>query len=402
MKSMKLISCLNRAYILLLLLALGFIGCALTPNPQFSKEVYSCQNETCSVCTQDNSAEIIQVEEIPEIQPEPLSVEEIISAPQTIRIVAVGDLMLGTRIPDNTCFPKNGDRLFSSEIRKILSRGEVVFGNLEGCICGSGGTAKKKKYVFAMPDAAADWLADAGFNLLSVANNHAGDMQEEGCEITRNFLNNKKIHFAGYLENPICSFTQNGIKIGFIATAPNAGVVNFHNLDWLESTVEKLAAENDIVIVSMHIGAEGKEHQHITGKTEEFLGENRGNPYQLARQMIDAGADLVLGHGPHVTRAIDLYKGRFIAYSLGNFCTYSRVNISGVNGIAPILELVLNENGEFQIGSIYSTKQISRQGVQLDPGNEVLHKIMELTREDIPEAPLQISEDGSILPIDSK
>ena len=98
--------------------------------------------------------------------------------------------------------------------------------------------------------------------------------------------------------------------------------------------------------------------KHITCKTEIFLGENRGNPYEFARMAIDAGADVVLGHGPHVTRAIDVYKGRFIAYSLGNFATYGRFNLSASNGIAPIIEIDVDNNGKFLRGKIHAYKQI--------------------------------------------
>jgi hypothetical protein len=98
--------------------------------------------------------------------------------------------------------------------------------------------------------------------------------------------------------------------------------------------------------------------KHITCKTEIFLGENRGNPYEFARMAIDAGADVVLGHGPHVIRAIDVYKGRFIAYSLGNFATYGRFNLSGSNGIAPIIEIDVDNNGKFLRGKIHAYKQI--------------------------------------------
>lgn len=313
-----------------------------------------------------------------------------------LRVIATGDIMLGTRLPDDSYCPPNGDELFAPEVKDILKRGDIVFGNLEGAICGQGGEAKSKKYVFAMPDAAATWISAAGYNLLSVANNHALDMGIEGCNHTKMLLEKNRINFAGYLDTPTSSFIVNGLRIGFIATAPNAGVVYLHNLEWLTSEIRKLALQNDIVIVSMHIGAEGNAHQHITRQSEEFLGENRGDPYHFARMMIDAGADLVLGHGPHVTRAIDIYKGKFIAYSLGNFCTYSRVNISGVNGIAPILELVLDKNGDFQFGFIHSTKQISRKGVNLDEQNEVLKTIQYLTRADVPETELEIDSTGFI------
>jgi len=379
-------------------------GCAISPQPRYNnednvkEEISNDQFNKDLILDTKEFEQIIIPSEVEDESDLRLRAEELETS-STIRIIATGDIMLGTRIPDETYLPKNdGNELFGNKVKEILRSGDVVFGNLEGSICGEGGKQKKKKYVFAMPNEAAGWLSNVGYNLLSVANNHAVDMGNEGCENTLSLLTKNKINFAGYLDYPSTIFEKNGLRIGFVATAPNSGVVYLHNQEWLTNEVRKLALQCDIVIVSMHIGAEGKDRQHITRKVEKFMGENRGNPYQFARDMIDAGADLILGHGPHVTRAIDIYKHKFIAYSMGNFCTVSRVNLNGVNGIAPILELTLNSEGDFQFGMIHSTKQLSRRGVRIDEENQVLKKIIELTNEDIPEVPLLITDEGMIIP----
>ena len=356
-------------------------------------ELISTENEQVEI-----DQETINIDAIDEFFAQDINIDDNAKIQSNIKIIATGDLMLGTRFPDESYLPEiSGYNLFGEDVQKILESGDIAFGNLEGAISSNEGKPKNKKYVFAMPDETAIWMYDAGYNLLSVANNHSGDMGIEGCENTINKLNSAGINFAGYKENPTTEFERNGIKFGFLAVSPNYGVAYLHDTEWIKEQVEELASRNDIVIVSMHIGAEGAEHQHITRKTEKYLGENRGDPYHFARDVIDAGADLVLGHGPHVTRAIDLYKGRFIAYSLGNFCTISRVNLSGVNGIAPILQLELNIAGEFVLGRIYSTRQYARTGVRMDEENQVLQKIIELTKEDIPETPLRITKDGLII-----
>jgi poly-gamma-glutamate capsule biosynthesis protein CapA/YwtB (metallophosphatase superfamily) len=152
----------------------------------------------------------------------------------------------------------------------------------------------------------------------------------------------------------------------------------------------------DIVIVSFHGGAEGSKYRHIQKKTEIFLGENRGNPYKFSRAVIDAGADIVFGHGPHVTRAIDCYKDRFIIYSLGNFATYGRFNLTGVNGIAPIIKVFTNKNGVFQSAKIFAIKQEGEGGPLLDKEKKVIQELTSLTKNDIPNCPLQINENGII------
>jgi len=149
----------------------------------------------------------------------------------------------------------------------------------------------------------------------------------------------------------------------------------------------------------MHIGAEGKGSSRITRKTEMFVGENRGNPYEFARFAIDNGADAVFGHGPHVPRAIDLYKGKFIAYSLGNFATNTSVNITGVSGYAPIVKIKIDGKGNFIEGEIISAIQQGENGSRrpfLDSTGACIKEIKKLTETDIPEAKLSISEDGKI------
>src|SRR5690606_34469335 len=130
--------------------------------------------------------------------------------------------------------------------------------------------------------------------------------------------------------------------------------------------VQNLKKKVDIVIVSFHGGAEGAKYEHITRKNEIFLNENRGNPFAFAHAMIDAGADIVLGHGPHVARAVEVYKNKFIAYSLGNFCTYGMFNLKGPNGIAPLLQVKLNGKGDFLYADIISMKQTINYGLEMD------------------------------------
>ena len=112
--------------------------------------------------------------------------------------------------------------------------------------------------------------------------------------------------------------------------------------------------------------------------------------------MIDAGADVIFGHGPHVTRAIDLYKNKFIAYSLGNFLTYARFNLQGEKGIAPLLNINVDENGDFVEGKIVSIKLIGEGIPVVDPDDQALLTIQNLISEDLGEIGLVLNRDGSI------
>jgi len=320
---------------------------------------------------------------------------------QTFTISAVGDIMMGTNYPESYYLPpQNGSWLFE-EVDSLLNATDITFGNLEGVLLDSGGTPKrcsnpKACYAFRTPTSYVKYLVDAGFNLMSTANNHAGDFGDIGRRHTLRVLDSVGIHHAGQLLQPFTLFNLNDAVIGFAAFSPNTGTQSINDIPAATSIVRHLDSLADIVIVSFHGGAEGSKYEHVTRKTEIFYGETRGNVYAFAHQMIDAGADLILGHGPHVTRAMDIYKNRFISYSLGNFCTYARFNLSGPNGLAPLLQLSVNREGAFLEGNIIPIRQIGEGGPRIDEQNRVITRLQNLMKEDFPEAEIYIDDSGRI------
>ena len=279
----------------------------------------------------------------------------------------------------------------------------LTFGNLEGVFLTSDANAKTCDdpsvcYNFKMPEHYIDHFIKSGFNLLSIANNHIGDFGEIGMTTTTNILKQSQINFAGLKECPFTIFKKDNITYGFTAFSPNSETSHFNDYGLLTEIVTHLDTTCDIVIVSFHGGAEGSKHRNITRETEYFVGENRGNPYLFARNAIDAGADIILGHGPHVTRAIEIYKDRLIAYSLGNFATYGRFNITGSNGVSPILNLKVDKSGKFITGNIISTKQIGRGIPVLDEKQRAMKEIIELTNTDFPENNIIFEQSGRFYP----
>jgi len=287
-------------------------------------------------------------------------------------------------------------------VKQYFANADIVFGNLEGALTDSKVGAKNCNnpavcYTFGMPTAFVQCLVDAGFNLLSLANNHSGDFGEQGRTSTTKTLTDAGIHYAGLLSCPTVEFVKDGVKYGFCAFAPNTGTVDVKNIPAAQEIVRQLKARNDIVIISFHAGAEGRGYQHVTRQTETFLGENRGNVYEFAHKMIDAGGDILLGHGPHVTRATEVYKNRFIAYSMGNFSTFSRVNVEGVNGLAPIFRVFTTRDGCFIKAHITPTNQPNADRTpRYDPDRRVISVIQNLTQTDFPELKIQITDDGWI------
>jgi poly-gamma-glutamate capsule biosynthesis protein CapA/YwtB (metallophosphatase superfamily) len=321
--------------------------------------------------------------------------------PKSVKILGVGDIMLGTNFPNNSYLPPNDGKDILKPVKQIINKADVSFGNLEGVLLTGVGTVKSCSdpsvcYAFKMPDHYVKYLVEAGFNLLSLANNHSRDFGNIGTANTVRILKKEGIPHAGLEECPFTTFKKNGITYGLAAFAPNSGTIKINDYDYAKKIISYLNSVCDIVIVSFHGGAEGSTKTHITRKKEIFLGEDRGNPYEFARIVIDAGADIVFGHGPHVTRAIDIYKDRFIAYSLGNFATYGRFNLSGPNGISPIIELDVDTNGKFIKGKIHSIKQTGEGGPVIDKNENALKEIIELTKIDIPECKLNINIDSSI------
>jgi hypothetical protein len=322
------------------------------------------------------------------------------SAPDTVTIIGVGDIMMGTNYPEDKLPPSDGEMLMR-EVEAVLRNADVTFGNLEGTLLDGGGTPKKCNdpkvcYAFRTPVRYVKNLVNAGFDMVSLANNHAGDMGDEGRRSSMRTLENAAILHAGQLNHKTTVFVKDGIRYGLAAFAPNSNCVPLNDLQGAVNIVKGLADTTDVVIVSFHGGAEGAQYQNVPRVNELFHGENRGDVYKFSHMLIDAGADIIFGHGPHVTRAIEIYNNRFIAYSLGNFCTYRGISINGVNGLAPIIKVFTDKSGKFLKGEITPTYQTYATGVRIDPDKQVIRKIQELSRKDFPEAPMHIDDNGII------
>lgn len=310
-----------------------------------------------------------------------------LSTKDTISIVAVGDMMLGSAYRSKADLPPD-DAAGSFKHVKSFLKGDIVFGNLEGCFLDSGKSTKCKDtignscFAFRMPERYAAIYKDAGFDLLSVANNHVGDFGFAGRKRTATLLDSLKINYAGLTSQPYTIFEKDSIKYGFCAFSPNDFTLQITEIDSAKSLVSFLKKQVDIVIVSFHGGGEGAKFEHVPRTNEFFYKEDRGDVYAFSHAVIDAGADIVLGHGPHVTRAVEVYKNKFIAYSLGNFCTYGQFNLNGPNGFAPLLNIKLNNRGDFLYADVVSTKQTKLSRLTIDQNHTALKKIVSLTDSD--------------------
>lgn len=317
-------------------------------------------------------------------------------------IIGVGDIMLGSNYPSDL-LPKNDENILKNT-QDVLQNADITVGNLEGTLFDTGGTPKSCDnpnvcYAFRMPSKYGKYLKQAGFDYLSIANNHSNDFGQTGIKETIQNLNNLNIKYSGIkgiAESTILE--KNGKKFGFVSFAPNSATVKLNDYNYVKKLISELKSKVDIVIVMFHGGAEGAGAEHITRNHEIFHGEDRGNVYEFAHFAIDNGADIIFGQGPHVTRAIELYKNKFISYSGGNFATFGKINVSESMGIAPIFKIKIDSNGNFISGEIIPVRQTYKSlGPFIDSEKLVIKKIISLNKSDFPNGNgLSVTNNGKI------
>lgn len=319
---------------------------------------------------------------------------------RTITIKAVGDIVPGTLYPEKRV-PANPYEEIFAPIQKYLDGADILFGNFESTLTDHAHTSKntKSKHVFAFrtPPATAKVLKRAGFGVLSTANNHSGDFGSIGFADTLKNLANAGITGVGS-KGQIAYKDVQGHKIAFIAFSYIRVHNNVKDLPEMRKLVARARQNAEIVVISCHWGGEGEKFLHTRNETEMFFGENRGNLPAFAHAAIDAGADLILGHGPHVVRGLELYKNRLVVYSLGNFVGYGALSSRGKTGLTLVLEIKIDGGGKFVSGKIIPMHMPEKSIPRYDASGKTIRLMRELTEADFPRSKFIITEDGSILP----
>ena len=318
-----------------------------------------------------------------------------------LTIASVGDMMIGTNFPKNH-LPDDDGVSFLADVAPYLRRADIAFGNLEGVLIEGGEPAKKCKnpnacYMFRSPPRYAQHYRDAGFDTMSLANNHARDFGEEGRDASAAALRAVNISASGR-EGSYSILNHGELSVAFLNYAVTKNSNMLLDYDKAFAWVRGFAKQFDIIVVTFHGGAEGTDATHVPFAEEEYYGEPRGDVVWFARGVIDAGADLVIVHGPHVVRGMERYKDRLIAYSLGNFATYYGISVAGIKGIAPILTATLDGNGRFIEGEIVSTIQLRPAGPSIDPKDRALNLMRGLSIDDFGNPGISFLPDGKLLP----
>ncbi len=266
--------------------------------------------------------------------------------------------------------PKDWEARYFAGVRTILKRADVAIGNFEGTLTEHAKTSKNpgsgRQFAFRSPPHYAELLYREGFRILNVANNHAFDFGETGFKDTVSNMKNAGIAVAG-LRDEEANLTVRGLNIAVLGFAYSSRFNTIQEIQEGAELVRKAKARGAYVIATFHAGAEGSPAIWHKDEDEEFMGENRGNTVAFSRAMIDAGADLVVGHGPHVLRAAECYQGKPIVYSLGNFVGVGGLSAKNFAAVSALLEVAVAQDGTLQNINLVPLRFNEQKLPQVDP-----------------------------------
>jgi hypothetical protein len=321
-------------------------------------------------------------------------------ANDTVTLSGVGDVIMGDLalgLP-----PNNGAGFFDPVKAGLAS--DLVMGNLETPLSDPTGYDKcgppphPDCFQFSMPPYFAGVLSAGGFQLMNLANNHTNDQGSQGLKNTHDALDAAGIKYTGGVDQ-ITVVTVKGIKIAVLGFSVYSWGANLNNIPHAVELVQQAASQADLVVVQMQAGAEGVDKDHVTPGHETFFGEDRGDELAFTHAVIDAGADVVFGHGPHVMRGMQFYKGRLIAYSLGNFCGYKSLAMTGYSGVGGILKVTLHKDGSWASGKLVATEMVGAGSPAIDSDLRALGFVAGLSTGDFGSTAAHINQTtGDITP----
>ena len=291
------------------------------------------------------------------------------STAEPVRMVFGGDIVLGNSFVVEH-IPKDWEERYFAGVRSILKRADVAIGNFEGTLTEHEKTSKNpasgRQYAFRSPPHYAELMYGEGFKILNVANNHAYDFGETGFKDTASNMKRAGIAVAG-LRDEAATLSVRGLNIAVLGFSYSSRFNTIFDLGQGAALVRQAKANGAYVIVTYHAGAEGSPAIWHDNREEEFMGENRGNKVAFSRAMIDAGADLVVGHGPHVLRAAECYQGKPIVYSLGNFVGVGGLSAKNFAAVSALLEVSVAVDGTLQKISLVPLRFNDQKLPQIDP-----------------------------------
>ena len=258
-----------------------------------------------------------------------------------ITIAAVGDTMMGS--PQFGLPPSNGRYLFSATDQYL--RADVSIVDQEGTLTDVGpskcaGASSSECFAFKSPPSYAANLTAAGFNVANLADNHTLDYGDTGLSNTEAALKAVRLPYTG-LPGQFAILHVGKVAVAVLGFAPYTWCADSLDLPAVQALVAHAHREANLVIVYFHAGAQGADETNVGPGPESVFGDPQGDIRVLAHTFVDAGADMVIGTGPHVLRGIQFYKGKMIDYSLGNFLGYRGFGLGGNLSTSAVLQATL-------------------------------------------------------------
>lgn len=323
------------------------------------------------------------------------------ASPQSpVRICAGGDVTLSTNTDTSwveAASSRRGYRVSAlpdplalvSQLTPFFAGSDIVLVNVESAI-GRGPFPRKCHgsdhcFEFRAPLSAAPALASISPGsavVANVANNHSHDVGPAGFLKTVAALTSAGVFVTG-ADTLATAVALDGDTVAFLGFHTSSDVPDARNLGLVARSVARARARWPLVVVTMHLGAEGVHAQRVRDKEEIFLDMNRGNPVAFAHVAIRSGASVVFGHGPHVLRAAERYQGGVIFYSLGNLLTYGPFLNKPPMDRAVIACVSLGHEGVGDV-RLVSVRQLYPGTVVLDPSLRGYHLVDSLSRLDFP------------------
>jgi poly-gamma-glutamate capsule biosynthesis protein CapA/YwtB (metallophosphatase superfamily) len=316
---------------------------------------------------------------------------------ETVRFTATGDIAFGS----TPSLPPDGGRSMFAQVARFLDA-DVVLGNLETVLADGSGAGTKCAgrtpcFSFRAPPQYARLLSGAGFTVLNLANNHSYDFGPAGLVQTVAALRRARLSSIGR-PGEIAVQNVGPVRVAIVGFAPHPGAQDLRDIPAAQKLVRRAATRADLVVVTMHAGAEGSDAAHVRPGVETYEGENRGDVVAFSHAVVDAGADLVLGHGPHVLRAMEWYRGRLIAYSLGNFSSYRNFNTNGSGGVSAVVRVTLRSDGRWVRGDLVPIRLVGDGTPVRDQARTALGVVRRLSQEDFGRRGARVDARGNLTP----
>jgi hypothetical protein len=315
---------------------------------------------------------------------------------QALTVVWGGDVTLGSSYGQ----PPDQARGMLAGVAATMRKADLTTVNLEGTL-GSGGSSKCPKptpncFAFQAPAGNTAGLRVAGVDAVNLANNHAFDFGAIGMGQTILALRRAKIAYTGR-PGEIRYLTIGRSRVALLGFSSYNWTSSIRDLAAVRRLVAEASGRANQVIVFLHGGAEGAGQAHVPFGEEQAFGEPRGNLRAFAHTAVDAGADLVLGSGPHVVRGIERYKGRAIAYSLGNLAGYRNFSRGGVLSLSGLLRVEITGRGALTGGRLVPLKLIGPGLPAIDPRHAAVRLVAGVSRTDFGSRAARLSPSGRIV-----